>query len=70
LTEAETIERLTNERKDVVVRGPSWHATREEARRLTNLAFGGYEEDAVHEGRMALPHFHPPGRFPRDSRIL
>jgi len=29
-------------------------------------AFGGFVEDEAHvgAGRMALPHFHPPGRLP------
>jgi hypothetical protein len=63
LTEAEVIARLQN-KVDVVVRGPSWRDNRDEARRLTVLAFGAYEEDAPHQGPMALPHFHPQGRSP------
>jgi hypothetical protein len=63
LTEAEAIARLTNG-EDVVVRGPSWRGNRDEALRLTDLAFGGHEEDPPQGGRMALPHVHPPGRTP------
>jgi hypothetical protein len=63
MTEAEAIARLTNG-EDVVVRGPTWRGNRDEAMRLTGLAFGGHEEDPPHSGRMALPHFHPPGRTP------
>jgi hypothetical protein len=63
LTDAEVVGRLQNE-DDVVVRGPSWRGNRDEARRLTVLAFGGYEEDSPHGGPLSLPHFHPAGRFP------
>lgn len=63
LTEADAIARLQT-RDDVVVRGPSWRSNRDEAMRLTLVAFGGHEEDPPHQGPMALPHFHPPGRVP------
>jgi hypothetical protein len=37
---------------------------------LTVQAFGGFEGDEVHEGRMALYHFHPPGRTPEDTHAF
>ncbi|HJT76457.1 MAG TPA: hypothetical protein VJ739_04575 [Gemmataceae bacterium] len=49
---------------DVVVCGPVRRANRNKARELMTAAFGGFEEDMPHEGRMALPHFHPPGHTP------
>src|SRR4051812_41733770 len=61
ITEADTILRL-QQGLDVVVRGSDRRTNRNEARRLTVAAFGGFDEDGPHEGRMALPHFHPPGR--------
>ncbi|HBI44123.1 MAG TPA: hypothetical protein DDY78_14915 [Planctomycetales bacterium] len=69
LTDAEVIGRLQNE-DDVVVRGPSWRGNRDEARRVTVLAFGGCEEDSPHGGPMSLPHFHPDGRFPKSTYFL
>ena len=30
------------------------------------MAFGGFVEDLPHEGRMALPHFHPRNRTPEN----
>ncbi len=47
---------------DIVVRGPARRANRNKARALMVMAFSGFEEDAHHAGRMALPHFHPPNR--------
>jgi hypothetical protein len=63
LTEANAIARLQSG-GDVVVRGPSWRGNRNEAMRLALLAFGGHEEDPPHQGPLALPPFHPPGRSP------
>src|SRR5438094_981760 len=63
LAEADAITRLLSG-DDVVVRGSSWRSNRDEAMRLAFLAFGGHEEDPPHQGATALPHFHPPGRFP------
>jgi hypothetical protein len=69
ITEAEAVQRL-QQGLDVVVRGSDRRTNRNEARRLTVAAFGGFDEDQPHQGRMALPHFHPPGRAPPGSRIL
>jgi hypothetical protein len=63
LSEADVIFRLQCG-EDVVIRGPSSQANRQEGMRLADLAFGGQEEDPPHQGSMALPHFHPPGRSP------
>lgn len=63
ISDAEAIGRLQQE-LDIVVRGPDRRANRNKARVLTMLAFGGFEEDKPHNGRMALPHFHPVGRIP------
>lgn len=64
LTEADAIARICSG-EDVVVRGPSRRVNRDEAIRLTHLAFPGQpEEDRPHGGRMSLPHFHPHGRVP------
>ncbi|MGL4554153.1 MAG: hypothetical protein ACRC33_23565 [Gemmataceae bacterium] len=54
------------EGRDIVVRGPNRRANRNKARELTQMAFGGFQEDQAHQeaGPMALPHFHPPGRVP------
>lgn len=49
---------------DVVVCSPARRANRNKARELTEAAFLGFEEDQPHQGRMALPHFHPPDRSP------
>jgi hypothetical protein len=50
---------------DVVVCGAERKANRNTARKLMESLFGaGCEEDQPHAGRMALPHFHPPGRIP------
>jgi hypothetical protein len=56
--------------KDVVVCGKERRANRNKARELTQAAFGGFEEDAPHDGRMALPHFHPPNRTPEDTHAF
>jgi hypothetical protein len=61
--DAEAIGRLQQE-LDIVVRGPNRRGNRDKARDLTTVAFGGFEEDKPHNGRMALPHFHPPSRIP------
>jgi len=49
---------------DIVVCGEERRANRYKARELTEAAFGDSVEDAHHEGRMALDHFHPGGRTP------
>jgi hypothetical protein len=49
---------------DVVVRGADRRANRNKARELIVAAYGGFDEDRPHQGRMALPHFHPPGHRP------
>ena len=46
--------------QDIVVCGAQRRANRNKARELTKAAFGDFEEDEPHDGRMALPHFHPP----------
>ena len=48
----------------VVVRGADRRANRNMARELMVAAYGGFDEDKPHQGRMALPHFHPPGHRP------
>jgi hypothetical protein len=63
LTDAEAVARL-QQGFDIVVRGPERRANRNTARALMVAAFGGFEEDTHHAGRMALPHFHPPNRTP------
>jgi hypothetical protein len=50
--------------RDIVVCGGQRRANRNKARDLTTQAFGGFEEHLPHGGRMALPHFHPPGHVP------
>ncbi len=49
---------------DIVIRGSTRCENRNKARELMMKAFGGFEEDEPHNGRMALPHFHPPARSP------
>jgi hypothetical protein len=49
---------------DVVACGPQRRANRNKARELAEAAFGGFEEHEPHQGRMALPHFHPPDCIP------
>jgi hypothetical protein len=49
---------------DIVVCSAQRRANRNKALVLTELAFGDFEEDAPHQGRMALPHFHPGSRTP------
>ena len=51
-------------RRDIVIRGPDRRENRNKARQLMVAAFGGFDEDKPHQGRMALPHFHPPGHSP------
>jgi hypothetical protein len=63
LEEDDAISRLKSG-GDVVVCGPERRANRNKARELTEAAFGDSIEDPPHEGRMALPHFHPPERKP------
>jgi hypothetical protein len=63
IAEADAVSRLKAE-EDIVVCGPERRANRNKARELMVAAFGGFEEDQPHQGRMALPHFHPPGRSP------
>jgi hypothetical protein len=50
--------------EDIVVCGGERRANRNKARELMTTAFGGFEEDEPHQGRMALPHFHPTDRTP------
>jgi hypothetical protein len=63
LSDAEAVARLTAG-EDIVVRGPARRANRNKARDLMVQAYGGFEEDDRHQGRMALPHFHPPDHSP------
>jgi hypothetical protein len=56
--------------QDVVVCGVERRANRNKARALATAAFGGFEEDQPHEGRMALPHFHPPARNPEGVHVF
>ena len=63
ISEDDAIERLVRE-KDIVVCGKSRRSNRNKARDLMEKAYGGFEEDPHHAGRMALPHFHPPDRTP------
>jgi hypothetical protein len=65
LEEDEAIVRLKGG-QDIVVCGAQRRANRNKARELTEAAFGGFVEDLPHEGRMALPHFHPPNRTPEN----
>jgi hypothetical protein len=50
--------------EDIVVRGPIRRANRNKAMELMTLAYGGFDEDGHHGGRMSLPHFHPPDHDP------
>jgi hypothetical protein len=63
IADAEGILRLQDE-FDIVVRGARRRENRNKARELMLAAFGGFEEDLPHHGRMALPHFHPLERSP------
>ena len=56
--------------EDIVVCGEERRANRNKARELTEAAFGGFEEDEPHQGRMALPHFHPPARDPDETHAF
>jgi hypothetical protein len=55
---------------DIVVCGPERRANRNKARELTERAFVGFEGDEVHDGRMALYHFHPLDRNPEDTHAF
>ena len=50
---------------DIVVCSGERRQNRNKARDLAQAAFGSFVEDQPHEGRMALPHFHPGGRTPQ-----
>jgi hypothetical protein len=50
--------------EDIVLRGTDRRSNRNKARELMVAAYGGFEEDAAHQGRMALPHVHPPDHSP------
>ena len=63
IAEREAIVRLKGG-GDIVVCSDERRANRNKARELTEAAFGDFEEDAPHTGRMALPHFHPGSRSP------
>jgi hypothetical protein len=63
ITDAAAVVRL-QAGQDIVVCGPQRRANRNKARDLTQAAFGGFLEEEAHEGRMALPHFHPPNHNP------
>lgn len=64
LSESAAIERLTEGGDIVVSGGRKGRANRNKARELTIAAFGGFAGDELHDGRMALYHFHPPDRNP------
>jgi hypothetical protein len=49
---------------DIVARGTARRANRNKAMALMVQAYGGFEEDGHHQGRMALDHFHPPNYLP------
>jgi hypothetical protein len=63
LTEDEAIVRLKGG-SDIVVCSAVRRANRNKARELTEAVFSDFEEDEPHQGRMALPHFHPASRTP------
>lgn len=63
LSEADAVQRL-RDRGDIVVCGKNRKTNRNKARELMVAAFGSFEEDQQHSGRMALPHFHPPNHSP------
>lgn len=63
ISDADAIARL-QAGLDIVVRGHLRRANRNKARDLMVQAFNGFSEDVHHNGRMALPHFHPPSRLP------
>ncbi len=69
ISEADAIAYLQAGR-DIVVCGPERRANRNKARELTVQAFGGFVGDEVHEGRMALYHFHPLNRTPEDTHAF
>lgn len=69
ISEVEAATRL-RAAQDIVVCGTERRANRNKARELTTTAFGGFEEDEPHAGRMALPHFHPPNRDPADTHAF
>jgi len=63
ISDAAAVSRL-QDGHDIVVRGTDHRANRNKARELMVAAYGGFEEDEPHQGRMALPHFHPPDHSP------
>jgi hypothetical protein len=63
IAEDEAIIRLKGG-QDIVVCSVERRANRNKARELIEAAFGDFEEDGPHQGRMALPHFHPSTRTP------
>lgn len=63
IEEDEAIVRLKGG-EDIVVSSPQRRENRNKARELATVAFGEVEEDGPHDGRMALPHFHPASRTP------
>ncbi len=63
ISEDEAIVRLKGG-GDIVVCSAVRRANRNKARELTEAAFGDFEEDQPHQGRMSLPHFHPASRAP------
>jgi hypothetical protein len=63
ITDDEAISRLKSG-GDIVVCSSVRKANRNKARELTEAAFHDFEEDLPHQGRMALPHFHPASRSP------
>jgi len=63
IDDADAVVRLQSG-EDIVVRGLDRRANRNKARELMEAAYSGFEEDKPHQGRMALPHFHPPDHSP------
>jgi hypothetical protein len=63
LSDADATSRLQSG-QDIVVRGAERPANRNKARQLMVAGYGGAEPHEPHKGRMALPHFHPPGCMP------
>lgn len=63
ITEEEALLRL-KEGRDIVVCSTERRLNRNKARELMEAAYLDFEEDGPHEGRMALPHFHPGSRTP------
>jgi hypothetical protein len=69
ISDADAILRL-QEGQDFVIRGPDRRINRNKARDIASAAFGGFEEDMPHGGRMALPHFHPPDHLPEGVHVF